>query len=160
MASVARVVSGGQSGVDRAALDVALALGIPYAGWCPAGGWAEDLPEPPGVRGRYPLLQETASDDTSARTRLNVRNADATLVLAGDGGASAGTELTVAVAEELGRPLLVVTPGDVDTAAEAVRAWLASLPREGIALTVAGPRASEWPAGYAVATALLERVLR
>lgn len=163
MVSVARVVSGGQSGVDRAALDVALTLGIPYGGWCPAGGWAEDLPSPPGVRERYPLLQEAPTADPSERTRLNVRDSDATLVLAGSGADSAGTLLTVEVAEALGRPLLVVTPEDVDAAAEVVRAWLASLPAplsgEGVVLNVAGPRASEWPEGSAVAATLLLAVL-
>ena len=152
MAGVARIVSGGESGVDRAALDVALHLGIPYAGWCPAGGWAEDLPVPPGVRGRYPGLRETDSAGPEERTRLNVRDSDATLVLAGAG--SPGTTLTVEVAEELGRPVLVVTPEDVTAAAEVVRAWLAALTPD-LVLNVAGPRASEWPEGYDVATALL-----
>lgn len=155
MASVARVVSGGQSGVDRAALDVARRLGIPYGGWCPAGGWAEDLPSPPGVRGRYPLLEETASPEPAERTRLNVRDSDATLVVAGEGASSAGLLLTVEAAEALGRPVLVVTPGEVEAAAEVVRAWLASLPGEELVLNVAGPRASEWSEGYVVATALL-----
>ena len=48
------IVSGGQTGVDRAALDVAIELGIPYRGWCPKGGWAEDMPNPPGVLALYP----------------------------------------------------------------------------------------------------------
>lgn len=161
MAGVARIVSGGQAGVDRAALDVALRLGIPYAGWCPAGGWAEDQPEPPGVREAYPLLREAGSADPAERTRLNVRDSDATLVLAGAGSASAGTLLTIRVAEELGRPVLVVTPEDVAAAAEVVRAWLGSLGLDGgFVLNVAGPRASEWREGYDVATALLMEVLR
>ncbi|HSX66003.1 putative molybdenum carrier protein [Nocardioides sp.] len=154
MASVARIVSGGQSGVDRAALDVALRLGIPYAGWCPAGGWAEDLPVPPGVRRRFPLLREAGSADGDERTRLNVHDSDATLVLAGAGTASAGTMLTIQAAEELGRPVLVVTPEDLAGAAEVVRAWLATLAPH-LVLNVAGPRASEWPEGYDVTTALL-----
>lgn len=159
MASVARIVSGGQSGVDRAALDVAGRLGIPYGGWCPAGGWAEDLPSPPGVRGRYPLLREASSSDPAARTRLNVRDSDATLVLAGSGADSTGTLQTVEVAEALGRPLLVVTPEDVAAAAEVVRAWLVELPGASVVLNVAGPRASEWPEGHDRATALLLAVL-
>ena len=154
MPGVARIISGGQSGVDRAALDVALRLGIPYGGWCPAGGWAADLPSPPGVRARYPLLRTTESADPAERTRLNVRDSDATLVVAGDGAASAGTTLTIETAERLGRPVLVVTPEDVGAAAEVVRAWLASLPADAV-LNVAGPRASQWPEGYAVAAALL-----
>ena len=51
---VTRIVSGGQTGADRAALDIAIELGIAYGGWCPAGGWAEDFPEPPGLLAFYP----------------------------------------------------------------------------------------------------------
>ena len=54
------IISGGQSGVDRAALDVAIARGIAYGGWCPKGGWAEDLAVPPGLLARYPLLARDA----------------------------------------------------------------------------------------------------
>ena len=75
------IVSGGQSGVDRAALDVAVARGIDYAGWCPRGGWAEDLTEPPGLLARYPHLRETPSADPAQRTEWNVRESDATLIL-------------------------------------------------------------------------------
>lgn len=71
-----RVISGGQTGVDRAALDVALELGLPCGGWCPAGRRAEDGPIP----ARYPLT-ETAGADYVERTRRNVVEADATLVL-------------------------------------------------------------------------------
>jgi hypothetical protein len=73
MMKIARLVSGGQSGVDRAALDVALALGIPCGGWCPKGRKAEDGE-------RYPL-KETPSAGYSQRTRWNVRDADGTLIL-------------------------------------------------------------------------------
>jgi hypothetical protein len=150
---VQRVVSGGQAGVDRAALDVAIELGIPYGGWCPAGGWAEDL-EPPGLLSRYPGLKESPSAEPAQRTRWNVRDSDATLVVS-DGSVSRGTALAVAVAYELGRFLLVVRPDDV----EGVRAFLPRLP-EGAVLNVAGPRASEWPGGYASTAALLRSVLR
>ena len=71
------IVSGGQSGVDRAALDAALARGLDAGGWCPAHRWAEDGPVP----ARYPL-RETPSADPAQRTRWNVRDSDATLVLA------------------------------------------------------------------------------
>ena len=56
-----KLLSGGQSGVDRAVLDVALARGIAYGGWCPRGGWAEDFPEPPGLLARYPKLRRRRS---------------------------------------------------------------------------------------------------
>ncbi len=58
-AGLLRIISGGQTGVDRAALDAAIEIGIPYGGWCPNGGWAEDMAVPPGVRLPYPDLRET-----------------------------------------------------------------------------------------------------
>jgi hypothetical protein len=72
-----KLLSGGQSGVDRAVLDVALARGIAYGGWCPKGGWAEDFPKPPGVLAKYPQLAETPLVDPAQRTEWNVRDADA-----------------------------------------------------------------------------------
>ena len=70
------VISGGQSGVDRAALDEAISRGIPFSGWCPLDGWAEDMPNPPGVRSSYPLLRETPLADPAQRTEWNVRDSD------------------------------------------------------------------------------------
>ena len=72
-----KLLSGGQSGVDRAVLDVALARGIAYGGWCPKGGWAEDCPTPPGLLTKYPRLKETPLADPAQRTEWNVRDADA-----------------------------------------------------------------------------------
>src|SRR5215217_2323846 len=92
-----KIVSGGQTGVDRAALDVALELGIECGGWCPAGRQAEDGP----IDARYPL-RETPSADPAQRTEWNVRDSDATLLLT-TGAASPGTELTREVARRLGR---------------------------------------------------------
>jgi len=105
-----KIMSGGQTGVDRAALDAAMALGLPYGGWCPRGGWAEDHPTPPGVRTRYPLLRETPSRDPATRTRRNVRDSDGTLILVDsrDVTLSRGTALTLAVAERLGKPHFIV----------------------------------------------------
>lgn len=154
MGLVSRIVSGGQSGVDRAALDVAIAHGLPYGGWCPRGGWAEDHPEPPGLLARYPLLRETASTDPAERTRRNVADSDATLVLRAPEVASPGTDLTVATAHELGRPCLVSDGSDADR----VRAWLVGL-GDGIVLNVAGPRESGQPGAYASARALLQTLL-
>lgn len=139
---VLHVRSGGQTGVDRAALDAARAAGLPTRGWCPAGRWAEDGPIPT----RYPL-RETPTADPAERTRRNVHDADATLVLA-RGPLAGGTALTAATARALGRPLLVV---DLDRAPdpEAVRRWLRA---HGVRdLNVAGPRESEAPGIYAAA---------
>lgn len=152
---VARVVSGGQTGVDRAALDTAVALGLPYGGWCPAGGLAEDLPSPPGLLAAYPLLQETPDRDPDTRTEWNVGDSDATLIVVRSGLVrSPGTRLTVSIAQRLGRPHLVARWGDL----EAVRGWLAVLPDSGT-LNVAGPRESQEPGSYEAALRLLLRVL-
>jgi hypothetical protein len=150
-----RIVSGGQTGADRAALDVATQLAIPYGGWCPAGGWAEDLPEPPGLLVRYPLLRETPKGDVETRTRWNVSDADATLILVLPGGTpSAGTELTRSCAVELHRPHLLARTDEL----ERVREWLARQ-RSASTLNVAGPRESEAPGLYLRASALLRQLL-
>jgi hypothetical protein len=145
-----RVLSGGQTGVDRAALDVALALGLPCGGWCPRGRRAEDGRIPV----RYPL-RETPSAAYSQRTEWNVRDAHAVLVLH-RGRLRGGTALTVAVARRLGRPCLTVDlAGEPDTAA--VAAWIAG--HAVAALDVAGPRESQAPGIAAQASALLRAVL-
>ena len=152
MPGVARIVSGGQSGVDRAALDWATVHGVPYAGWCPAGGWAEDLTEPPGLLARYAGLRVTPSSDPAERTRWNVRDSDVTLVVTG--APSPGTELTVAVARELGRPCVVTDGGE-----GVVPALVGALGGfgGGVTLNVAGPRASECAKGYDVTWGALDR---
>ena len=102
--------SGGQSGVDRAVLDVALAGGIDYGGWCPKGGWAEDFPVPPGVLARYPNLKETPLTDPAQRTEWNVRDADACMIVLEARGVdvSKGTALAQDFAHRYRKPLLVV----------------------------------------------------
>jgi len=148
------VVSGGQTGVDRAALVSGRRAGLRVGGWCPAGGAAEDLRDPPGVLSLFAELRPTPSADPEERTLWNVRDSDATLVLRRAGGHSPGTDLTVALARERGRPHLVTDVEDVDT----VRAWIAGLPA-GTTLNVAGPRESEAPGIGAQAEHLLGMVL-
>ena len=94
--------------MDRAALDVALELGMPCGGWCPAGRWAEDGAIDP----RYPLV-ETPSADPAARTEWNVRDSDATLLLT-TGDESPGTALTRDIARRLGKPVYVFHAGSPD----------------------------------------------
>lgn len=147
---VEQVISGGQTGVDRAALDVAMRLGIACGGWCPKGRRAEDGPIAPSY-----LLREASSARYPQRTRLNVRDADATLVLCA-GPPTGGTALTVRLAKRMGKPVLVV---DLEAGAspEEIRAWLGRIrPR---ILNVAGPRASESPGIYARAADLVRGVL-
>ncbi|HEY8504160.1 MAG TPA: putative molybdenum carrier protein, partial [Gemmataceae bacterium] len=105
--------SGGQTGVDRAALDFALERGIPYGGWCPRGGRAEDIPEPPGLLARYPQLTETPSAQPEQRTAWNVRDSHATLILTCGNAASPGTEWTRTCAKSIFlKPCCVVDLAD------------------------------------------------
>ena len=76
-----RIRSGGQTGVDRAAFDAAVAAGLPYEGWCPKGGLAENFFEEPGLLAKYPCLKETPSADPKQRTEWNVRDSALTVVL-------------------------------------------------------------------------------
>ena len=86
-----KIVTGGQSGVDGAALDVAIEFGIEYEGWCPQGGLAEDFPVPPGLLTSYPKLKETPLAEVNQRTEWNVRDSDATLILTSSRGKFEGT---------------------------------------------------------------------
>ena len=132
-----KIVSGGQTGVDRAALDAAMAAGLDTGGWCPRGRLALDGQIPD----RYPL-RETPSSSYAQRTEWNVRDADATLILI-RGELSGGTQLTAELAARYGRPLLIIDfsagPGLPE-----VRRWLEEH-AVGI-LNVVGPR-EEGPPG-------------
>lgn len=147
-----KIISGGQSGVDRAALDAALALGIDYGGWCPQGGWAEDFPEPPGVLAAYPRLVETPLAAPAQRTEWNVRDADACLIVI-DACAlpvSKGSALAHELAGRYRKPLLIVDLDGPDALVQAVD-WLRMLRRESgpeLSLTIGGPRESEAPGIY------------
>lgn len=147
---VARIVSGGQTGVDQAALDVAIAHEIPHGGWCPRGRRAEDgrIPE------RY-AVREHDSPDYAARTEQNVVDSDATLVLA-IGTPDGGTALTVRLATRHARPCLVVDLDDPPPVA-AVVTWLRAK-AVGV-LNVAGPRESTRPGVSGRAAAYLDEVL-
>lgn len=147
---IEKVVSGGQTGVDRAALDAALELALPCGGWCPRGRRAEDGP----IDARYPLT-ETPSDDYSQRTAWNVRDSDGTLILT-RGAPIGGTALTIDVAERLRKPHLVVDLAR-SSRPRAAREWL---DRNAVrVLNVAGPRESGMPGIYADALAFLRSVL-
>ena len=144
-----KIVSGGQTGVDRAALDVALELGIPCGGWCPKDRRAEDgsIPE------QYPL-RETSSRDWYVRTRRNVKDSDGTLIL-NCGPLTGGSALTEKYAKELRKPYLIV---DLDDRADpkVVRGWGSR--HEISVLNVAGPRESKVPGIHSKAMAFLGEV--
>jgi hypothetical protein len=129
-----KIVSGGQTGVDRAALDVALEHGLPCGGWCPRGRRAEDG----AIDARYPLT-ETPTRDYPERTEWNVRDSDGTLVLTRS-EPRGGTALTARLARRMKKPCLVLDLG-ANPRADDVRQW-ARLNAVHI-LNVAGSRESE-----------------
>jgi hypothetical protein len=146
-----RVVSGGQAGVDRAALDAAAAMRFAQGGWCPNGRLAEDGPIP----GHYPL-KETPTGDFSQRTEWNVRDSDATLILSPQ-PLEGGTRLTERLARGHEKPCLALDPSE-PAALQKANTWLE---RIGPAtLNVAGPRASRWADGYAVSFGFLCALLK
>lgn len=156
-----RIISGGQTGVDRAALDVAVARTLAYGGWCPHGGWAEDLTVPPGLLARYPDLCATPSADPAQRTEWNVRDADACLIVVAAGGlaASKGTALAHELAQRYRKPLLIVDLEAPDAVARAAT-WLHALSAaEAISLAIGGPRESEAPGIYVRTKVFLHAVL-
>ncbi|HOT28542.1 MAG TPA: putative molybdenum carrier protein [Candidatus Ozemobacteraceae bacterium] len=150
---VSRLISGGQTGVDRAALDVALELGIPAGGWCPAGRRSASGPIP----ARYPLV-ETEAAAYPQRTRQNIRDSDATLVIT-RGEPSGGTLLTIRLAERMKRPCLVIdfSIQRLPVARIEILEWLRNI-RPAV-LNVAGPRASESPGLGRSVRAVLRDVL-
>lgn len=132
------IVSGGQTGVDRGALEAALELGAPCGGWCPEGRLAEDG----AIPDRYPL-EVLSGADYGARTRRNVEDSDGTLILH-RGRLSSGTLHTLTICEELLKPVCLVDGDAVaaDAAAELARDFVVT--NDIRRLNVAGPRASHW----------------
>jgi len=158
-----KLLSGGQSGVDRAVLDAAIARDIAYGGWCPKGGWAEDFPAPSGLLAKYPELKETPCADPAQRTEWNVRDAHACMIVVDAGGltASKGTALAEQFAHRYRKPLLVVDLGDPEAAARAALWLRVQLRRLNADLTLAigGPRESEAPGICAKARAFIDALL-
>ncbi len=147
---IEKIISGGQTGVDRAALDVAIEQGIACGGWCPAGRHADDGPIPE----HYPL-RETADIDHTVRTEFNTRDSDATLII-NRGGLHGGTAYAVEMARHLGKPVLVL---DVESplSMEEVSAWLRG--HHVRTLHIGGPREASRPGIYEQSAALIRDIL-
>ncbi len=149
-----KIISGGQTGVDRAALDVALSLGVPCGGWCPTGR----LDENGTIPSHYPL-RELPGGGTLERTAQNVSEADATIIIY-PGLLRGGTKATADFTAEKGKPCLLLDANRISPAegAEQLREFIRTSQIQ--VLNVAGPRASEWPGGYDFASETLTRFLR
>ncbi|EKD82833.1 MAG: hypothetical protein ACD_39C01063G0005 [uncultured bacterium] len=148
--ALALLISGGQTGVDRAALDFAMQNGIAHAGWCPSGRKAED-----GVIPECYRLKEASTPLYQQRTQLNVRDSQATLIIRDMARRSRGTALTIKYAEKLGKPFMIVDIDSYDC--EEIKRWLVRVRPQ--ILNVAGPRLSESPDAAAAASAILVAVI-
>ena len=149
-----RIVSGGQTGVDRGALDAALGLDFPCGGWVPGDRMAED-----GViSDRYPLTA-LPHGNYRQRTRLNVVDSDGTAILY-DGSLSDGTRLTHDLCKLLSRPCMLISAREIPDPIAAAEAVLKFIEDNNIQiLNVAGPRASGWKDGYAFTLGVVGQVL-
>jgi hypothetical protein len=151
-----KIVSGGQTGVDRAGLEAAIALGLPYGGWVPKGRLAEDGVVPL----KYAGMQEHTSSNYAVRTKANVRDSDATLIIAPSLPLSGGTMLTLRTAERLLRPHHVACLGAANAMDETMR-WIQSFQPidRPFVLNIAGPRESGAPGIQERATEFLCQLL-
>ena len=145
-----KIISGAQTGVDRAALDVALELGIPCGGWCPKGRRAEDGPIPD----KYPM-QETGASNYTKRTKLNVLDSDGTLII-NRGELDGGTAHTVRLAEKMAKPCLVIQLEDQPDLKK-ITNWLTQ--NDIKTLNIAGPREDKRPGIYKQTISLLKKLL-
>jgi hypothetical protein len=148
-----RVVSGGQTGADRAALDWAILENIPHGGWCPQGRMAEDGPLPSNY-----ALTELASGGYRQRTRQNVLDSDATLIV-NLGKLDGGSLQTSRFSKTHGKPTLLIQARGEErfVQAQQVNEWLHQ--NRVVTLNVAGPRESKRPGIYRETMNLLSAVL-
>ena len=149
-----RILSGGQTGVDRGALDAALDLGVECGGWCPAGRLAEDgiIPE------RYPVI-ELDNGGYAERTAQNVVDSDGTLIIS-NGEPMGGTRETIERCIENGKPYLIIKYREMSPAGAEENALRFLQNRNIRRLNVAGPRASQWPEGHALTYQIMSAILR
>ena len=153
MLTIRKIISGGQTGADRAALDVAIELGIAHGGHVPRGRRAEDGP----LDTRY-HVRELTVESYDARTEANVRASDATLIVS-IGPLAGGSALTRRLAEKHHKPVLHIdrSAGSREQAGDTICQWLTD--QRPAVLNVAGPPESTAPGIYDEVRALLRAVL-
>jgi hypothetical protein len=146
-----KIISGGQTGADRAGLDAAIHLNIPHGGWCPRGRRAEGSPIP-----LHYVLEETDSADWMQRTSKNVLEADLSLIFNFGQNLSGGTALTKKTCRELKKPFMIIDP--LLDPIVSVRTWFKLCDAK--VINIAGPRESKQPGIYVATFDFLVRMLR
>lgn len=155
MRKIKKIISGGQTGADRAAFDFALEHGIEIGGFVPKDRMAEDGPISP----KYPNLLETRAKNPVRRTELNVIYSDATIIVL-HGIPTGGSKKTLEFAEKHQKPFLLIDLNEIDLKEAVLRTsdWLVSINCQ--ALNVAGPRASKDAGIYAKTRLILEKLIQ
>ncbi|MDX1284537.1 MAG: putative molybdenum carrier protein [Draconibacterium sp.] len=144
-----KIITGGQTGVDRGALDACLSLDFPCGGWCPANRIAEDG----RIENKYPL-KETNEKEYHFRTRKNVNVSDGTLIISSE-KLTGGTLLTKKIAEELNKPLLIISDSN---SLQQILIWLQE--NKVNTLNIAGPRQSEWNMAYGLSYKITSDIIK
>ncbi len=149
-----KIVSGGQTGVDRAALDAAIDCNFPYGGYVPKGRIAEDGVIP----SKYSSLTELKNKDYVVRTRKNIEHSDGTVVIY-KGKFGRGTKYTINYAKKVGKPLLEIDMSklSVEQAVASIKSFIEK--NEIQVLNVAGPRLSKSPEIYSLAYEIVKSIL-
>ena len=150
---LSKIISGGQTGADRAALDTAIKLNMPHGGWCPRGRLAED-----GTIADFYTLTETPSADPAQRTEWNVRDSDGTVIFSISPKLSGGSAKTEIFARQYQKPCLHLSrEREGQRGVELLSCFLADNKIQ--ILNVAGPRQSEESRIAEFVSELLKRVL-
>lgn len=154
MSSLKTIISGGQTGVDRAALDVALKLKIHCTGWCPKGRLAEDG----RISALYPLT-ETKSIKPEVRTEQNVIDADATFILTKGHNLDKGSQYTIEMCKKHNKPILVLhLEYQSEVLLDTFTKWISKLQVK--TLNIGGPRESSIPGIYNSSREILLSLIR
>ncbi|MGK0190742.1 MAG: hypothetical protein ACI9R3_006572 [Verrucomicrobiales bacterium] len=135
---VEAIISGGQTGADRAALDWALGRGVPHHGWCPEGRLAEDGAVPDRYR-----LEETPHRGYIVRTEWNVRDSDGTVIFTLNKNVTGGSLATLRFARKWNKPCIHIARDHAGDAAQRLAEFVIN--HRVSYLNVAGPRASGVP---------------
>ncbi len=147
-----KIISGGQTGADRAGLDVALRYKFPHGGWCPKGRKAEDGP----IGGQYQLT-ETPSANYLQRTEWNVRDTDGTIVFTFDPQITGGSLRTVDFAKKHKKPCLQISRGSLFQPEGLIQEFIKE--HDIKLLNIAGSRESKEPGINEWAKSILDRAL-